>query len=230
MTPLETRQVQLERAVRRNAGWTTGLLVLFIVLVVATVAYGYVQAQKILETDRVVDEVDAYIKGHYPEWREDVRKELVKAAPSMAERMRKHARESMPRTRARIEYYLDRQAKVGLGKVQVVAGEDFRKFLQANRADVKKAFADLEKAPAEVTKLTDNLEARLDKQFGVNLRKEAGLVRAWVEQFNAKLERFARNKNLSESDRLERRIVQTLRALEQEGEESAKKVTQQTEK
>jgi hypothetical protein len=217
MTPVDPRLEALERSVRRNARWTTGLMVLFIALAVATVVYAYVEAQKVLNPARLVDEGEDFIKAHYPEWRADVKKELVKAAPAMAHRMAKDTEESMPPTRARIERYLDREAKAGVGKVQVIADQQFRKFVEENRADVRRGFAELRKAPAEVPKFADDLEQRLDKQLGVNLRQEAGVLLEGLDQLNAKLDRLAHGQDLTKSEQLERRIARTLRALQRKG-------------
>jgi hypothetical protein len=216
MTPADARLVELERAVRSNARWTTGLTVLFIALVAAAVIYVYTQAQKILNPTRLVDEGEDFIASHYPEWREEVKKELVQAAPALGHEMMKHSEESMPQTRARIERYLDREAKAGVDRAQVLADEEFRQFVRDSHAEIQRGFDEMRKAPDETSKFVEDLEARLDKRFGVNLRREAGVVLETLDQFNAKLDRLARGEKLTKSEEVERRIAQTLRALQQE--------------
>lgn len=222
MTPTEVNLERLEREVRRGARWTTGLLLLFIVLVVATGIYAYVRVRQLLSPDRLAAEAEGYIQSHYPEWRADVRQELVRAAPSMATRMRRHAQQKLPQTRARLQQFLDEEAHAGIAKAQVMADQEFRTFLVDNKAEIRKGFAALSSAPAEVQRFTSDLEGRLDKQFGVNLRKDAGVVLDVVGGLNAKLARLASDKDLNTLDKLERRIVRVLRALQAKGEQSVR--------
>jgi len=79
MTPTDARLERLEQEVRRGARWTTVLLLLFIALVVATGVYAYVRVRQLLSPDRLADEAESYIRSHYPEWRADVRQQLVRA-------------------------------------------------------------------------------------------------------------------------------------------------------
>ena len=116
MTPTDPRLEHLERAVRQNARWTTCLMLLFIVLVIGTVIYGYAQARQVLDPERVADSAASYVKSNYPEWREDVKKELKKAAPDMARRMKEHAEKQMPKLRDRLQSYLVREAKDGIAR------------------------------------------------------------------------------------------------------------------
>ena len=106
----------------------------------------------------------------------------------------------------------------------MIADKDFRKFLQDNRAEVKKGFAEVKNSPQELPAFVSDMEGRLDKQFGVNLRREAGVVLEAVDHLNAKLTRLAENKNLNQTEQLERRITQELCALQKKGE---KKVAEQ---
>jgi hypothetical protein len=224
MTPLDPRSAEWEQSARRTAAWTTGLLVLFVLLVAATIAFGYVQAQKALEPDRVADEVEHYIESHKSEWREDVKKELARKAPAEANRAVKQAEESLPRARERVERYLDRELKAGLDRAAAAGEQEFRKFVQENRDYVRQGFAELHKAATQGPQFAAGLEERLDKRFGVNLRQEAAVVLEVLGQLDAKLERLARDKGLSPSEQVERRIVRTLRALQHEGTKEAARI------
>lgn len=221
MTSPDPRLERLERAVRQNARWTTCLMLLFIALVVGTAIYGYVQARQVLDPDRLADSAEGYIKDNYPEWREDVKQQLKKAAPDMARRMKEHAEKQLPKSRVRLQRYLDREAKDGIARAQLIADKDFRKFLQDNRADVKKGFAEVKNSPKELPAFVGDMEGRLDKQFSVNLRREAGVVLEAVDRLNAKLARLAEGKNLNQTEQLERRITQELRALQKKGKKKA---------
>ncbi len=227
MTPTNVSLEKLEQVVRRNARWTTALLLLFIALVVAAGVFGYVQARQLLSPDRLAGEAEGYIERHYPEWRADVRDALVQAAPGMARRMRRHAARQLPQTRSRLERFLDEEARAGIAKAQVIAEQDFRTFLKDNEAEIRKGFNALTSAPAEVPRFTEDLEGRMDRQLGVSLRKEAGVVLETIDRLNAKLARLAEGKDLSETEKLERRITQELRALQKKGEEQAQKAVSQ---
>jgi hypothetical protein len=213
MTPLDPRPAERERAARRAAAWTTGLLVLFVLLVAAAIAFGYVQARKTLEPERVADEIERYIESHKTEWRQDVKKALARRAPAEANRMVKQAEQSLPGARERVERYLDRELKAGLDRAAAASEQEFRKFLQENRPYVRQGFAELQKATSQTPRFAGGLEERLDRSFGVNLRQEAAAVLEVLSQLDAKLERLARDKGLSPSEQIERRIVRTLRAL-----------------
>jgi hypothetical protein len=217
MTGANPRPPDLERAARRAAAWTTGLLVLFVVLVAATFTLGYVQARKALDPDRLVDEGEKRIVSQYPQWREELKQELARTVPEAADRVLKQSEASLPRSRERVERYLDREVQEGLARAAAVTEADFRRFVRANRDYVRQGFADLRQVPYRVEPFAAGLEERLDKQFGVTLRQEAGVVLQALGRLNAKLEKLGRNGHLSPSEQVERRIVRTLRALQQEG-------------
>jgi len=198
-------------------------MVVFIALVLSTLLYGYTQARQALDPDRLADSAEGYVKSSYPEWREDIKQQLKNAAPDMARRMKRHAEQQMPKTRVRLQGYLDEQAKEGIARAQVLTEEDFRTFVRNNKADIKKAFAEVKKSPEELPQFVGEMEGRLDKEFGVNLRREAGVVLEGVDRLNAKLSRLAAGKDLNQTEQLERRIAQEMRALQKKGEKEARK-------
>jgi hypothetical protein len=216
MTPTDTCYAAWAQSARRMATWTTGLLVLFVVLVAATIAFCWMEAQKALSPERVADQMEGYIASHVDEWRKEVRRELARKAPAAAQRMVKQAEASLPHTREQVEEYLDRKVKAGLTRASAVAEQDFRKFLADNRDYVRQGFAQLQQVPARAPQLAAGLEEGLDRQLGVNLRQEAGALLEALGQLDARLEKLGRDKGLTPSEQVERRIVRTLRALQRE--------------
>ncbi len=214
---VDFRQSELDQAARRTAAWTTGLLVLFVVLVIATLALGYARARKALDPDRLVGEGEEIIVSHYPQWREELKSELTRRAPAEAHQVLKKVEAPLPQTRQRLQRYLDREVQAGLARATAVADEDFRKFVRENRDYLRQGFAELQRAPSGVEPFAAGLEERLDRQFAVRLRQEAGVVLQALHQLNARLEKLGKNADLTPSEQLERRIARTLRTLQQEG-------------
>ena len=87
MTPNDTYLLELERAVKQTTRWTTALMVLFLVLVAGTVAYAGWRAKKLTDPDALAEAAENYLQANYPQWKEEVRKQLVEQAPALAERI-----------------------------------------------------------------------------------------------------------------------------------------------
>jgi hypothetical protein len=226
VTSPQTSQEQLERLVRWNARWTTVLLLLFVGLLGTTVCVAVLEARRRLDPDRLVDDGESYIKVQYPQWREELRQEIVKAAPLIARRLTKRMEQSLPRSRAKLVAFLDR-ASIGadLSRTREVSEYDFREFIRANRADVQGLIAKVARSPGAAPDVAGELEKRLEKQFGERFREQANGALAEFTRLNSKLNQLSQLTDDSDKDllKVERRIVRTLRALQEQREKSAKK-------
>ncbi len=221
MTPNDAHLLELERAVKQTTRWTTALMVLFLVLVAGTVAYAGWRAKKLTDPDALADAAENYLQSNYPQWKEEIRKELVQQAPVLAERITHSTVTSAPRVRQQVERYLDERVAANLARGTSLSERQFREFLRANRAQIQEGFKDVQRAPQETEQFTAELEKSADRQLGGAVREQARRVLESLRQLNDKLAALGADKNLNESDQLERRIVRVLRAYQ---DQAARKV------
>lgn len=214
MTPTDPRLPELERAVKQTTRWTTGLLVLFIVLVAGGLAYAGWRAKRLTDPDALAEAAEDYLQSNYPQWKDQVRKELVQQAPVLAQRITHGTVTSAPRVRRQVESYLDERVAADLARGSAVTERQFRAFLRANRAQIKEGLKDLRGSPQETERFTAELEKSVDRQLGGDIREQARRVLESLRQLNDKLAALGADKGLSEPDRLERRIVRILRAYQ----------------
>jgi hypothetical protein len=221
MTPNDAQLLELERAVKQTTRWTTGLMVLFLVLVAGTLAYAGWRARKLTDPDALAEAAENYLQANYPQWKEEIRKELVEQAPQLAERITHSTVTSAPRVREHVERYLDERVAASLARGTSLSERQFRDFLRANRAEIREGFKDVQRAPQETEQFTAGLEKSVDRQLGGDIREQARRVLESLRQLNDKLAALGADKNLSEADQLERRIVRVLRAYQ---DQAARKV------
>ncbi len=222
MSPNDAHLLELERAVRQTARWTTGLMVLFLVLVAGTVAYAGWRAKQLTDPDALAAAAEDYLRAHYPEWKEEVRKELVAQAPVLAERITHRTVTSAPRVRQQVERYLDERVAASLARGSAVSERQFRDFLRANRAQIKEGFNEVRRAPREAERFTGELEKSVDRRLGGDVREQARRVLESLRQLNDKLAALGTDKGLSEADQLERRILRVLRAYQDQAARKAR--------
>lgn len=157
MTPNDAHLLELERAVKQTTRWTTALMVLFLVLVAGTVAYAGWRAKKLTDPDALADAAENYLQSNYPQWKEEIRKELVQQAPVLAERITHSTVTSAPRVRQQVERYLDERVAANLARGTSLSERQFREFLRANRAQIQEGFKDVQRAPQETEQFTAEL-------------------------------------------------------------------------
>jgi hypothetical protein len=221
MTPAEANLLELERAVKQTMRWTTYLMVLFLVLVAGTLTYGVWRAKRLTDPDALADQAENYVQSNYPEWKEEVRKELVQQAPVLAQRITHGTVTSAPRVRQQVEQYLDERVAASLARGSAVSERQFRDFLKKERPRIKEGFNELRQAPPEGERFTTELEKSVDRQLGADISEQARRVLESLRQLNDKLAALGADKDLNEPGRLERRIVRILRAYQ---DEAARKV------
>ena len=214
MTPADFHLLELERSVKQTTRWTTALMVLFLVLVAGTVCYAWWRAKKLTDPEALAGQAEDYVQANYPQWKDEVRKELVTQAPVLAERITHGTVTSAPRVRQQVEQYLDGRVAASLARGTTVSERQFRDFLQKNRAQIKAGFNDVRQAPQETERFTAELEKSADRHLGGDIREQARRVLESLQQLNDKLAALGADKGLGESDQLERRIVRILRAYQ----------------
>jgi hypothetical protein len=222
VTPPPAQQ-ELERLLRSNARWTTALLLLFVALLITTAAVAGMEARIRLEADRLVDEGESYLAAQYPQWRDELTGEVRKAAPKIAGQMAKRIERSMPPTRQRLEAFLTR-ASIGFDadRAETISEFEFRAFVKTNRAELTGLFAELRKSPDQARKVAARLEAVLERSFGAEIQRSASAALAEFDWLNKKLDKLEKEDDLNEPEKVERRMVETLRALLNVGSKAAR--------
>jgi hypothetical protein len=221
MTPTDANLLELERAVKQTTRWTTALLVLLLVLVAGTLSYAGWRARRLTDPDALAAEVENYIQANYPQWKEEVRKELVAQAPVLAERIKQRTVTSAPLVRQQVEQYLDGRVEASLARGTALGERQFRDFLRKERPRIKEGFREVRQAPREAEQFTAELVKSVDRQLGGDIRAQARRVLESLRRLDDKLAALGADKNLSESDQLERRIVRILRDYQ---DQAARKV------
>jgi hypothetical protein len=221
MSSTDANLLELERAVKQTTRWTTALLVLFVVLVAGTLAYAGWKARRLTDPDALAEEAENYIQANYPQWKDEVRKELVAQAPVLAERITHGTVTSAPRVRRQVEQYLDSRVAASLARGTALSERQFREFLRQEKPRIQEGFAEARQAPREAEQVTAELEKSVDRRLGGDIRAQARRVLESLRQLDDKLAALGAAKDLSESERLERRIVRILRAYQ---DQAARKV------
>ena len=221
MSTTDAHLLELERAVKQTTRWTTALLVLFVVLVAGTLAYAGWKARRLTDPDALAEEAENYIQANYPQWKDEVRKELVAQAPVLAERITHGTVTSAPRVRRQVEQYLDERVAASLARGTALSERQFREFLRQEKPRIQEGFAEARQAPREAEQVTAELEKSVDRRLGGDIRAQARRVLESLRQLDDKLAALGAAKDLSESERLERRIVRILRAYQ---DQAARKV------
>jgi hypothetical protein len=221
MSTTDAHLLELERAVKQTTRWTTALTVLFLVLVVGTLTYAGWRAKKLTDPDALAEEAENYIQANYPQWKDEIRKELVAQAPVLAERITHSTVTSAPGVRRQVEQYLDERVAASLARGTALSERQFRDFLRRERPRIQEGLKEARQAPREAEQFTADLEQSVDRQLGGDIREQARRVLESLRQLNDKLAALGAGKGLSEADQLERRIVRILRAYQ---DQAARKV------
>ena len=213
MTDTELRE--LERSIRTNARVTTGLVVATLAVVIAAGAYGYWKAKRVLRPENVAAEAEQYVQAHYPEWRAELKQEMVQQAPRVAERFSQRTLSSIPDARVRVERRLERWTDRGLEQVQDVSTDQLREFVRRHKADIRAAYAEAKQTPEESRAAVNRLEQQIRKEYEVDTQEQARQALAWVQSFNERLREIAQASDpATDAERAERRVARLLRAME----------------
>lgn len=209
----------LERAVRVNAGITTALIVLIVATVVGGGLVAYRRTRQALEPDRVAAEAEAYLKAHYPGWRAELKQELVRGAPKVAERLSRRAVKSIPEARAAVERQLAVAVDRGLDEAEDVGEDQLRDFVRRHKDDIRRGYADLKASPAEARAAVARVEAAAEREFGADLQAQAGDALGWLRSLNARLRDAASaDPPATASAAAGRRMIRLVKAVEVRGE------------
>lgn len=206
---------QLENDVEWNTRLTTGLVTLFIVVIGVFALLTYRRYVYMTQPEVIVATAEEAITANFPEARAALKKEIIKAAPTIADKLSQVAVANVPEAREQLVVFLDRQLDKGLDKVTEISADRFRKALQDNREMVLKGIEELKEVPEETEQFVIDLEKRLEKSLGADMEKQAYQALSFLRDFNDKLSRLAEGTGLEPEELLEQQIVRLLRTMQQ---------------
>lgn len=211
----QTDLQRLEQALKYQNIATTVLIILFLLQAVGFLYYTYLEFSKYSDEDYLVKLAEKRIKENYPELRKSLKKIIAKQAPALAEKLSKKFVASMPEARKEIEDLLNRYLDKALEKTTQFSKEKFRQLVRENKDVIRARYKDVKKLPKESTQFVLHLEKSIDKQMGVDIRKEAHEVLVVQIALNNKLERLRQDPVLLDpSEQMERNIVRILRTIQ----------------
>jgi hypothetical protein len=204
------------RAFLDPAMMTALLAVTLIAETIGFSLYTYYDVKQEMSPKQLADTIEETVRRRYPAMREQMVRDLKQNAPRIAEQASNKLVESAPQMRQWLERATARQLEYGLDEGTQLSAEQFRVFLRDNHDQVEQALVQLEQAPDKARKLVQDLESELDKQYGLDVRKDAKQALKLHRALNDKLERLNSDAPLEPKELLERRIVRILRTLQQQ--------------
>lgn len=208
--------------------WTSsylsaGLAMLLVAELVGLGVYGYYRIQQLLDPENLANRVEAAVREHYPELRQELLTQIKAKSPEIAEQVSQEIIAATPEAREELERFTARQLRVGLDQVTAISAEQFRQLLHDNRETVVAAFEKLEAAPEEAHELILNTESNIEQQLGVDLQAQAKVALAVHRDLNEKLEHLSdAEATLAPRELIERRIVRILRTMQTEDEKPSR--------
>lgn len=222
MTVTDPHVQALQRSLQRTTRLTTALLVLFMLLVAGCSAFIAWEVHRFLNPEVVADRSEAYVMNNYPTWKQDLQKELVKSAPTLAQNITQRAMSTLPEAREELQEYLDRQIRASLEQDSILDEVQFRSLLRENRTEIQLGLVAAQFAPDEADEAAKKLEKKIDEQLGATMRKQAAHSMQFFDRINSRISRIARKKDLSAAEVIERRIARILRAFQEQAAERAR--------
>lgn len=203
-----------EHEVKRNARWTTALIVLFIIQAAFFITLAYQRVAAMANPERLGDLAEEYLEENYQELRQVMKQQITKAAPAIAKELSLEARQSLPEARKQVADFLIVHVDRGLEKGAKFSEQQFREFLETNRDTVQRGLQEVKELPKEAEALVIDLEKAIEKQLGVDIQKQAQNLLALHRAVNKKLERLTSDQSLEPRELLEQRMLRIARTIQ----------------
>ncbi|MGN6546250.1 MAG: hypothetical protein ACTHK7_14445 [Aureliella sp.] len=197
--------------------WLSAVLASLLALeIIGLCGYAFYVAKREMEPERLARRAEAALSENYDSIRSEVLQQVRHQAPVVAKQMSNRLLDETPNARRDLEEFTVRHLEQGFDNAFELSADEFRQWLRANHDAIEDAFEQIEQAPEDARLLVMDTEASLEEQLGLDLRDQAKLTLELYRVINEKLERLSQpSAELSEQERLERRVVRLLRALVQ---------------
>ena len=195
--------------------WSSAALATILTLeIIGLSLYAVSVVRRETQPDKVAKRAEAALVENYPALREEVIQQTSANAPVLAEHVSNELLEATLSARVELEELTIEQLERGLDNAVELSADEFRAWLRANHDAIEDAFIQIEQAPNDARLLVLDTEASLEEQLGLDLRDQAKLALEVYRLFNDKLARLASpTADLTQQERLERRMIRLLRAL-----------------
>lgn len=205
---------QMRASVQSATRWSLVLIVVFIVELTLFLFWAYGEVESATSPDNVADTVERQIQAAWPEAKEKIRETVHENAPIVADELSQSLIVSAKDMRQYVERLLERQMAWALDESADLSVDAFETWVADNPQVVRRWINTLEETPENIDDITDEVDAVMEEQFGVQLQTVASeAVDGW-EAFN---ERFTRIANsgaaLDTRELIEQRLLRILKTL-----------------
>lgn len=209
------RELRSMRRRFRLSAWITlivgGLLLL---LVGFYFAYGYSKISELRDPELIVSLVGQMVDDQIPAVRQNLEAQVEQNATTWAEQASQQLLAQISPLREQIEALALDQSDAVIAQVDMVGEEKFREILNQNRTDVQKAIDDLKKGEAAPDALMLTIQLAIEKELQIDSENQAEVIRAFVTELNASMERLQTDEGLNREQKAERRALMLARRLQ----------------
>ena len=201
---------------KRTDATTTLTAIVGIIALVAVAIYSYIGYREIswaAEPERVVQLGETMLDDNIPKLRRQLEDEIKKSAPEWAATLSKEAFEQLPVGRKHLEKLTVQYMDESLNETTSMTDEQFRKFLDNNKADLQKKFDELSKNEFLAEASLADIEQELNKEFQTNLKAESDRLLKNLTSFGTAFHKVREGKDLNEEQKLWRESVMIARRL-----------------
>ncbi|MBI3463728.1 MAG: hypothetical protein HY000_11830 [Planctomycetes bacterium] len=179
----------------------------------------YKLVSDMLTPKHLADTAEDVLTRRLPEARRALEPQIKESAPTWARDASNSFQENLPQLRTRSEDLIMKQIEKGLEHVQILTAEQFRGFVQQNRAMLADGFNSF-RDPDKAERFLGDLQLAVESSMSTNLREEANELMRVLIDLNRKGEKLKTGQGLNSEEALLREILMIARRLEaQEGEE-----------
>jgi hypothetical protein len=180
--------------------------------------YGLRLWDEITEPTMLVNFLAEKLDDMIPEAKKSLEDEIVKSSPLWAEHLSDKMLASVPDTRKNLESSVLEQMEVNIQKAHLMSEDRFRMFLKKHRPMLERQYKDLAADKAHPEAVLKEIEVALDEDedIKVNLREDALAVLNTLKNANKAWKNMLAGKDLTEEQKLERRVWELARRLQLE--------------
>lgn len=176
--------------------------------------FGYTQFSEVTRPERIVQAAETIVNDNLPVARKAIEEEVNRSAPVWAESLSKQAQNSMPTARKKLEEYVTAEVDKTLNQGLQLTEEQFRTFLQNNRATIERSMKELASNPTLAEETINELVNSLEKQLKGDLQMKSRELFTALNLSNEKVKKLQSNLNLTPGEHIERRLLMLARRLQ----------------
>ena len=178
----------------------------------------YKLVSDLLTPKQLGDYAEDVLTRKLPEVRKALEPQIKESAPTWARDVSTGFQENLPQLRARSEDLIMKQIEKGFEQLKVLTAEQFRSFVQQNRAMLADGFNSF-RDPVKAERFLADLQTAVENSMSTNVREEANELMHVMIDLNRKLDKLEKGQGLNSEEVLLREILMIAKRLEAEGGE-----------